>query len=212
MHTVPQSCCRSPGRPLRLMAALGAGMALLAIAGCSPATPPDSRSPHEEHADHGATSGHNHDHAHHDHEPHHEQEQPGGHAEVDVPRDYPAAVERINSYCQRIVAAIKANQLEQAHEPLDDVDVVLEKLMLISRDSNVPRSHWETINVARRELRTQLDRLHATIDDGQPPDLGHIEPLLQSALQRLQRVADTLAAPPHPANNEADLNKEEAKP
>jgi len=119
-------------------------------------------------------------------------------ADVDIPRNYPSAVERLTAYRQQVFAAVEAGTPHKAHRPLDEMDIVIGKLMPLTRDSGVPRSDWEEVNVARRALRAQFDLIHAAIDDDQTPDLVAAEPEVDAALARLKSVAAKLSRPSHP--------------
>jgi hypothetical protein len=57
---------------------------------------------------------------------------------------YPDAVAKIKSYRDTIRDAIAAGQPAKAHRPLDELDVVLEHLTTVARDSNVARTNWES--------------------------------------------------------------------
>ena len=70
-----------------------------------------------------------------------------------MPRDFRDAVERLKEYQQQILAAIAAGHLHDAHRPLEEMDLVITKLMVLARDSGIPRRDWEEINLTRRELR-----------------------------------------------------------
>jgi hypothetical protein len=110
-------------------------------------------------------------------------------ADVEVPSDYAAAVERLADYNRRIKAAVAGGKPHEAHRPLDEMDIVIGKLMPIARDSGVARADWEEVNLARRALRAQFDLIHAAIDGGKTPNVAGVEPDIDVALARLTAVA-----------------------
>jgi hypothetical protein len=118
-------------------------------------------------------------------------------ADVDMPADYAAAMPRINEYRDSIRSAIDAGTPSKAHRPLDELDIVLNKLPKIASDSDVPRDQWEEVNTASRELRDLFNTLHASIDAGQPPDYPAVADDIEETIARLEAVtaapADTTA-------------------
>ena len=114
-------------------------------------------------------------------------------ADVDMPADFAAAVDRIKDYRARIFAAVAAGTPHDAHRPLDEMDIVIGKLMPIARDSGVPRGDWEEVNVARREVRAQFDLVHVAIDHDERPDMAAVQPAIAAAIERLEDVAAKLA-------------------
>jgi hypothetical protein len=110
-------------------------------------------------------------------------------ADVEMPTDFNAAVERMRDYSTKIKTAILAGTPSKAHRPLDELDIVIGKVMPIARDSGVPRTDWEQVNLARRDLRAQFDVLHAAIDGGEKPDWSAAEPGVETALASLESVA-----------------------
>jgi hypothetical protein len=111
-------------------------------------------------------------------------------ADVDMPADFGAAVNRLVEYARRIKTAIKDGTPTKAHRPLDEADIVIGKIMGLARASGVPKQEWEEINLARRAVREQQDRLHAAIDAGETAPLAEVEPRLDEALRVLQTAAD----------------------
>ena len=134
--------------------------------------------------------------------------------DVDMPRDYTTAVERIDGYAQQIFRAIEAGQPSKAHRPLDEMDIVIGRLMFIARDSGVARADWEEVNVARREFRAQFDAVHESIDHNETPDIAAARPAIVATLGRLKAVAAKQPAPPFGAEPEsrASAAREEAAP
>ncbi|MBI2823218.1 MAG: hypothetical protein HYX69_00850 [Planctomycetia bacterium] len=109
-------------------------------------------------------------------------------ADVDMPANYAAAIPRIAAYRDTIRAAVEAGTPAKAHRALDESDIVLGKLMLIARDSGVPREQWETVNVTARELRDLFHDVHAAIDAKRTPDYASVATPIDEAIKRLAAV------------------------
>lgn len=117
-------------------------------------------------------------------------DQPITEADVQLPTNFVEAVRRIRAYADQIRAAIEADRPTKAHRALDELDIVLGKLMPLARDSGVPRARWESVNTAARDLRRQFDRLHAAIDDHRQPDYPVGASAIAAALTKLESVAN----------------------
>jgi len=196
----------SPKSLVGRSAAAAIALALTAALGCGPATEApagDHKSDHEH--------GHNHDHADGpDHD--HGAEEAAAHDHA-VPTDYRQAIAQIVAGSERIAKAIKVGDFEAAHEPLDEIDPIIGQLMPIAKQSGVPRKEWETVNIARRELRAEFDKLHASIDAGERPDYAAAQNTIEDCLERLQTVAAQLNAKESSRPATADTSKsKEAKP
>lgn len=111
-------------------------------------------------------------------------------AEVKRPADYADAVARITSYCDQIRDEIDAGRPAHAHRPLDELNFVLEWLPEIARDSGIPASHWEEINVSAQRLAKLFDQVHAEIDAKQDPDYGAISGEVEEIIERLRTIQD----------------------
>lgn len=107
---------------------------------------------------------------------------------VQIPVDYPSAVQQIGGYRDAIRAAVENGDLERAHHPLDEADVVLRRLPEIARDSGVPRRHWEQIVVASEDLNELWGEIHSAIDAHQTPDNSTRQKAIDEAIERLQDV------------------------
>jgi hypothetical protein len=173
-------------------AASGAiALAMAAAPGCRPS----AEAAHGDHQqEHGEEHGTEAEHAH------------------DIPTDYRQAIAQIQTGSERIAKAIHSGDFEAAHEPLDEIDPIIGQLMPIAKQSGVPRKDWETVNIARRELRAEFDKLHAKIDAGERPDYSAAQGTIEDRLKRLQSVADQLdhTAPSPPAA--ANASTKEATP
>jgi hypothetical protein len=153
-------------------------------------------------AEHGHHDEDSHGHEHHDHEEGEEgdhDEAPLSEADIDMPRDFRGATERLGDYRRRILSAIISKHAHDAHRPLDEMDLVITKLMVLARDSGVPRGDWEEVNLARRELRAQFDIAHAAIDKEETPDVARLEESTAAPLARLEAIAARV-----PATREAE--------
>src|SRR5690349_20760293 len=87
-----------------------------------------------------------HDHAHHNHSGH------GHHhlteKDIKMPKDYASAIARIKKCRATIGEEISEGHLDEVHAPLHEANIILNKLMTLARDSGVPKSQWQEINVA----------------------------------------------------------------
>ncbi len=111
-------------------------------------------------------------------------------ADVKMPANYADAIARIKQYRDAIRDGAGSPNPAVAHRPLDELDIVLSKLPGIARDSGVPQEHWETVNVASRELRTLFNQVHAAIDDKKTPDYNAVAKPIEDAIGRLESVAN----------------------
>lgn len=125
----------------------------------------------------------------------HEEEPPLTEAEVDMPRDYATAIPRIESYRNGIRDAVLGGHPHDAHRHLDEAEFVLRKLIVIARDSDVPREEWENVNVNARSLRVLFNQIHAQIDADQPADYASLAADIDAAIERLTRVAHQASTP-----------------
>jgi hypothetical protein len=110
-------------------------------------------------------------------------------ADVKMPNSYAAAIPRIKVYREVIRSAVEEKKYHDAHRPLDELDIVLNKLIYIARDDGIAKDHWETINVTARELRHLFNKIHSAIDEGRTPDYGAVASDIDEAIQRLESVS-----------------------
>lgn len=125
-----------------------------------------------------------------------EEETPLTPDDVPLPVDYADAVRRLCEYRDAVRQAIASGHLHDAHRPLDETTIALERLPAIAKTSGVPRRDWETIVVAGDDLAEALAAVHEAIDAGQSPDYEARAPAIDGALQRLQRIAKQAAIEP----------------
>ncbi len=168
-----------------------AAVALLAQPGCShpvesPAEHHSSGSHHDHEHDHGQHDEHD---SHHEHDQQHEQAaaEDAGH-DIQMPANISAAIQSIRDCRTQIVAAMNRNAPHDAHEPLDEMDVIIGRLMPLARADGIPKRDWEAANIARRELRAQFDRLHAAIDADESIDFAPIAQETETLLARLEAI------------------------
>ena len=109
-------------------------------------------------------------------------------ADVKMPANYAEAVPQIKSYRDTIRGAIEALTPSEAHRALDELDIVLDKLPSIAKDSGIPKEQWETVNLSARELRDAFNQLHAAIDENREPDYQAVAGPIDQAIAKLEGV------------------------
>jgi hypothetical protein len=109
-------------------------------------------------------------------------------ADVAMPADYAEALPRIASSRDAIRVAIESGTPAKAHRSLDELDIVLNRLPSIAKDSGIPKEQWETVNITARELRNLFNQLHSAIDEGRPPDYAAVAAPIDKAIEKLQQV------------------------
>jgi hypothetical protein len=82
------------------------------------------------------------------------------------------------------------NPLE-AHQALDKVDLVVQWLPEIARESGVAKEHWETVNTAANELRELFDEVHQSIDNKADPDFPSIQEQMDAKIGELKTIAES---------------------
>lgn len=109
-------------------------------------------------------------------------------ADVKLPATYSAAIPQIKGYRDTIRTAIEAGTPSKAHRSLDELDIVLNKLPSIAKDSGVPKEQWETINLTGRELRDLFNQLHSAIDAKREPDYKAVAEPIDQTIAKLEQV------------------------
>lgn len=102
------------------------------------------------------------------------------------------AIAQIKKYRDTIQEETKAGIPEnpfEAHQALDRVDLVLQWLPNIARDSSVPKENWEAVNVAANELRESFEKVHQNIDDKADPDFASVGQQIDAKLTELDAIA-----------------------
>lgn len=112
-------------------------------------------------------------------------------ADVQMPANYAEAVVRIKGYRDAIRTAAQGTEPELAHRPLDELDIVLNRLPEIARDHGVPKERWETVNTAGRELRNLFNQVHAAIDEHRKPDYTAVAQPIDEQIAKLEQAAGT---------------------
>ena len=119
-------------------------------------------------------------------------------ADVKKPADYKDAVARIKEYRKDIEVNAGGDVPGKAHRPLDELDIVLKWLPGIARDSNVPKSQWETINTSTQKLRELFEKVHQNIDNKKNPDFPGVAKDVDETIGRLEAAASATDAEPKP--------------
>jgi hypothetical protein len=120
--------------------------------------------------------------------PHDADDVPITEADVKMPASYAEAVPQIKSYRDTIRGAIEADTPSKAHRSLDELDMVLNKLPSIAKDSGIPIEQWETINMASQELRSLFNQLHSAIDEKRDADYKAVAESIDQAIAQLEQV------------------------
>ncbi|HET6881124.1 MAG TPA: hypothetical protein VFI31_13270 [Pirellulales bacterium] len=138
-----------------------------------------------------------------------EEETPITAADVPVPASYGEAVQRLEQYRDEVKQAVSSGKLHDAHRPLDETNIALERLPGIARASGVPPRDWETVVVAGDDLGEALAVIHERIDAGQSPNYATHSAAIDDALGRLRAVAGQQGAENHKrAENEKRMKNE----
>jgi hypothetical protein len=122
-----------------------------------------------------------------------------------MPGSFAEAVERIAGCYNAIGKAIDAGHAHDAHRPLDEADIILNRLPEIARDSGVPKRHWEKVVVAGEEIRDLLNEIHGALDDGRPAEFQSVAPRIAAALDSLEEVFEK-SSKPQSANEVRNAN------
>ncbi|MBI3463275.1 MAG: hypothetical protein HY000_09480 [Planctomycetes bacterium] len=109
-------------------------------------------------------------------------------ADVKLPANYAEAIPQIKSYRDTIKSAVEAGTPSKAHRPLDELDIVLNKLPTIAKDSGIAKEHWETINTSAQELRNLFNQVHSAIDEKREPDYKAVAQPIDEQIGRLESV------------------------
>jgi hypothetical protein len=112
-------------------------------------------------------------------------------ADVQMPARYAEAVERIVGYCDAVRGAIEDNHPHNAHRALDEMDIVLDRLPEIARDSGVPKRLWEQVVVAQEEIRDLFAEIHAAIDADRVPNYSAVARRIEAALASLAEAGES---------------------
>ena len=109
-------------------------------------------------------------------------------ADVARPKDYAEALTRIESYRNTIRDEISAGRPTKAHRGLDELDIVLNWLPAIARDSGVPKEDWEKVNTTSKTIQGLFNQVHSRIDDKKEPDYGSVSDAIDAAIGDLKKI------------------------
>jgi hypothetical protein len=109
-------------------------------------------------------------------------------ADVAKPRDYAEALTRIEGYRNTIRDEIAAGRPSKAHRGLDELDIVLNWLPAIARDSGVPKENWEKVNTTAKSIQDLFNQVHSRIDDKKEPDYGSVSAAIDTAIGDLKKI------------------------
>ncbi len=109
-------------------------------------------------------------------------------ADVTLPATYAEAIPQIKGYRDAIRRKIEAGTPALAHRALDELDIVLNKLPSIAKDSGIPNDKWESINLAAQDLRNSFNQLHSAIDEKREPDYQAVAEPIDKAIGQLEQV------------------------
>ena len=161
-------------------------LAVGAFAGCNskPASAPPAEEQHEgEGHDHDKGAAHD-DHGDPDHEHAHLTE-----ADIELPKDFSAAVARIKTCNGNVREALKQGKAHDAHKPADELVILAGKLMPLARDGGAPKARWKEINLLAKELESQLDKLHTAVDSDKATGNEAILTAIDTTITELEKVA-----------------------
>ncbi len=125
--------------------------------------------------------------------------------DVERPADYADAVVRIKSYRDAIRDEIAAGRPGKAHQPLDEMNFVVEWLPEIAQQSNVPKQNWEALNTAAQAIRALLDQVHERIDNGEQPDFESVAEDIQKEIDTLESIRNSDANSQQPETDGNEL-------
>ncbi len=115
-------------------------------------------------------------------------------ADVTRPRSFAEAITRIEGFRAVIRDEIAAGRPTKAHRALDELDIVLNWLPGIARDSGVPKDHWEAVNTTAQTIRGLFNQVHSRIDAKQEPDYGAVSVAIEQAITALKAIPQASAA------------------
>lgn len=105
---------------------------------------------------------------------------------------FPKAVEMIKEFRTTTEEETKNGIPENpfnVHQALDRVDLILQWLPEIARDSDVPKEHWEEVTTTANDLRTLFEKVHQNIDNQQEPDFASVAGEIDEKIVRLAEIA-----------------------
>jgi hypothetical protein len=121
-------------------------------------------------------------------------------ADVQRPAGYGEALARIEGYRDTIRDEIAAGRPTKAHRALDELDIVLNWLPAIARDSGVPKDRWEAVNTTAQQVRDLFNQVHSRIDAGQAPNFAAIGDDVEKSIAELRSESPAPAGPGEAGN------------
>lgn len=82
----------------------------------------------------------------------------------------------------------------EAHQALDQADLVLSWLPEIARDTGVPEEHWAEVNTTANDLRTLFDKVHQNVDNKKDPDFASVASEIDAKIARLREIGQAQPA------------------
>jgi hypothetical protein len=76
-----------------------------------------------------------------------------------------------------------------AHQALDKVDLLLQWLPGIARDSGVPVEKLETVTTTANDLRTLFEQVHQNIDNKKDPNFAGVAAEIDKKIAELEKTA-----------------------
>ena len=110
-------------------------------------------------------------------------------ADVVKPKNYADALTRIEGYRNTIRDEIGAGRPTKAHRGLDELDIVLNQLPAIARDSGVPKDQWEKINTTAKAIQELFNQVHSRIDDKKEPNYTSVSAAIDKAINDLKAIS-----------------------
>ena len=168
------------------------GVAAIGLTGCGAKS--DSSPAATEHHE---GDGHEHEGEHHEGDGHDHSKEGAGHSagehshlaadDIELPKDFDSAVARIKTCHTTVKAALESGELHDAHDPVDELTIVLERVMPLAKESGVDRSHWKEINLLVKEIGGKFDAVHEAVE--QHSDGTVATPTVEEAISRLEVIA-----------------------
>jgi len=162
-------------------------LTVIGLSGCE-AKPAPEAGHHDDHdhdhdGDHHEGDGHSHEGAGHS---------AGDHthtaaSDIVMPKDFEAAVARIKACHASVKLALEKGELHDAHDPVDEVTIVLEKMMPLAKESGIDRSHWKEINLLVKKLGGHFDAVHEAVEQHTEGEVA--VPAVEETIRRLEIIA-----------------------
>jgi hypothetical protein len=103
--------------------------------------------------------------------------------------DAVATLKQFRSEIEQETAAGIPESPYKAHQALDKADLLLQWLPEITRNSGIPKEHWELVNTSANDLRTLFEQVHQNIDNRQDPNFAAVAGDIDQKLAGLEKIA-----------------------